>query len=139
MANALFDNARELFLTAGLDWTTGTIKACLVDTGVYTVNLSAHEFMGDGVSAGIVGGANGRSSNLSTRTAAAGAADADNVTFQTISGNSIEAIVIYRDTGDDATSELIAYIDTATGLPITPNGGDIIVTWDNGSNRIFKL
>ena len=52
---------------------------------------------------------------------------------------SIEAIVIYVDTGTEATSPLIAYIDTATGLPITPNGGDIIVTWDNGVNKIFKV
>ena len=36
-------------------------------------------------------------------------------------------------------SERNAYIDTATGLPITPNGGDIIVTWDNGINKIFRL
>lgn len=139
MANALFDNARELFLTAGLDWTAGTIKACLVDTGTYTVNLSAHNYLGDGVSAAIVGGSNGRSANLASRTATDGAADAADVTFSTITGVSIEAIVLYRDTGVDATSELIAYIDTATGLPITPNGGDIIVTWDNGANRIFKL
>lgn len=139
MANALFDNARELFLTAGLDWTAGTIKACLVDTGTYTVNLSGHNYLGDGVSAAIVGGANGRSANLASRTATDGAADAADVTFSTIAGVSIEAIVLYRDTGVDATSELIAYIDTATGLPITPNGGDIIVTWDNGANRIFKL
>jgi hypothetical protein len=34
---------------------------------------------------------------------------------------------------------LIAYIDTATGLPVTPNGQNITVSFDNGSNRIFKL
>ena len=61
------------------------------------------------------------------------------MTFTSVSGPSIEAIVIYKDTGSEATSPLIAYIDTATGLPITPNGGDIIVTWDNGANRIFKV
>ena len=33
-------------------------------------------------------------------------------------------IVIYKDTGTEATSPLLAMIDTATGLPITPNGGD---------------
>ena len=48
-------------------------------------------------------------------------------------------LVIYRDTGVEGTSALIAYIDAATGLPITPNGGDIIVAWDNGANKIFKL
>ncbi len=68
-----------------------------------------------------------------------GAADGADVTFTSVSGPTIEAIVIYRDTGTEATSPLIAYIDTATGLPITPNGGDIIVTWDNGANKIFKV
>ena len=61
------------------------------------------------------------------------------MTFTSVSGASIEAIVIYSDTGTESTSPLIAYIDTATGLPITPNGGDIIVTWDNGTNKIFKV
>ncbi|MNC44515.1 hypothetical protein D3C75_934250 [compost metagenome] len=61
------------------------------------------------------------------------------MTFTAVTGASIEAIVIYADTGTESTSPLIAFIDTATGLPITPNGGDIIVTWDNGTNKIFKV
>ena len=51
--------------------------------------------------------------------------------------DTIKAVLV--DTGTDSTSPLIAFIDTATGLPITPNGGDIIVTWDNGPNKLFKL
>jgi hypothetical protein len=140
MANALYDSARELFLEGGITWTTDTIKACLVDTGIYTVNLSAHQYLGTaGVVAAIVGGSAGRSAAFSSKTATGGAADAADVTFSAISGSSIEAIIIYIDSGVDNTSQLIAYIDTATGLPITPNGGDIIVTWDNGANKIFKL
>ena len=42
-------------------------------------------------------------------------------------------------TGTEATKDLIAFIDTATGLPCTPNGGNINVVWDSGANRIFKL
>lgn len=41
MANALFDKARQRFLEGQLTWTTDTVKAILVDTGSYTVNLSA--------------------------------------------------------------------------------------------------
>lgn len=33
----------------------------------------------------------------------------------------------------------IAYIDTGTGLPVTPNGSDITVTWDSGASKIFAL
>lgn len=47
--------------------------------------------------------------------------------------------MIYADTGTESTSPLIAFIDTATGLPITPNGGDIIVTWDKKINEINCL
>ena len=135
MANALFDKGRQRFLEAQLDWGTATIKAVLVDTATYTVNLSAHEFLSD-----VSGGARiSTSGAFTSKTSTGGAADAADVTFTSVTGASIEAIIIYKDTGSDATSPLIAYIDTATGLPITPNGGDIIVTWDNGANKIFKL
>lgn len=135
MANALYDKAREDFLTGNLDWSTATIKAVLVDTNDYTVNLSTHEDLAD-----VAGAARVATSGAFTgKAATGGAADADDVTFSSVSGDSIEAIVIYADTGTESTSRLIAYIDTATGLPITPNGGDIIITWDNGPNKIFKL
>lgn len=42
----------------------------------------------------------------------------------------------------DSAKRVIALLDTSTGsvaLPITPNGGDIVVQWDNGANRIFAL
>jgi len=135
MANALFDKARQRFLEGQFNWNTDTIKAVLVDTGTYTVNLSAHEFLAD-VSAGSRISTSGAFTGKATT---GGAADANDVTFTSVTGASIEAIILYKDTGTDATSPLIAFIDTATGLPITPNGGDIIVTWDNGPNKIFKL
>jgi len=50
-----------------------------------------------------------------------------------------ESLDIYQHTGVDATSRLIANIDSATGLPFTPNGGDATITWDSGANKIFKL
>jgi hypothetical protein len=135
MANALYDKGRQRFLEGSFNWLTDTVKALMVDTGAYTPNLSVHEFLSD-VSAGA------RITTpvtLTSKATTGGAADAADVTFTSVSGASIEAIVIYKDTGVEATSPLIAYIDTATGLPITPNGGDIIVTWDNGPNKIFKL
>jgi hypothetical protein len=68
-----------------------------------------------------------------------GAFDAADVTFTTVTGDPSEALVIWKDTSNEATSPLIMYIDTATGLGVTPNGGDITVTWDNGANKIFKI
>ena len=135
MANALYDTARQRFLEGSFNWTTDTIKALLVDAGAYTVNLSTHEFHSDISGSAIIA----TSGAFTSKTTTGGAADAADVTFTSVTGASVEAIVLYKDTGVSATSPLICYIDTATGLPITPNGGDIIVTWDNGANKIFKL
>ncbi|AUX87050.1 hypothetical protein C3F34_14075 [Acinetobacter sp. ACNIH2] len=135
MANTLYDFARQRFLEAQLNWMTDTIKVILVDTGAYTPQTSVHQYLSDiPTSARIAGPV-----TLTAKATTGGAADAADCTFPTVSGASIEAIVIYADTGTESTSPLIAYIDTATGLPITPNGGDIIVTWDNGTNKIFKV
>ena len=135
MANALYDKGREGFLDGTIDWDTDNIKVVLVDNADYTVNLATDDFLDDVA----VGGRVATSGNLTSKTVAAGVADAADVTFTAVSGDQCESIVIYYDTGSAATSRLIAYIDTATNLPVTPNGGDITIAWDNGANKIFKL
>lgn len=135
MANALYDLGREAFLAGDAAWDTDDIRAILIDTADYAVNLAAHDFLDDVAAAAReeVSGA------FSGKTTAAGVADAADVTFTLAAGDPCEAIIIYKHTGVDATARLLAYIDTATGLPITFNGNDVIVRWDNGANRIFKL
>lgn len=134
MANALYDKGRQRFLEAQLNWLTDTIKVTMVDTAFYTFNVS-HEFLSSVPDTARTG----TPALLTAKTSINGAADGGDVTFAAVTGPSIEAIVIYKDTGDAATSPLIAFIDAATGLPITPNGGDIIITWDNGINKIFRI
>ncbi len=134
MANALYDSGRNAFLTGDIDWVADTIKVVLVDAADYTVNLSTHDFLDD-----VAAGARVATATLASKTATAGVADAADTTFPTVSGDVSEALVIYKDSGVEATSQLIAYIDTATGLAVTPNGGDIVVQWDSGANKIFKL
>lgn len=135
MANTLYDEARKGYLEGSFNWLADTIKVLLVSTSAYTVNASTHKFLSDiSGSARIAGPV-----TLTGKTTTGGAADANDATFTAVSGGAIGAIVIYVDTGSEATSPLLAYLDTATGLPITPNGGDIIITWDNGTNRIYKV
>jgi hypothetical protein len=154
----------------------------------------------------------GTAQTLTSPTVTAGVADAADVTFSSVSGATVEAILIYKDTGTASTSRVAALIDgrhivtcaataasssttiaverlaagipngtvltfsngasatltalanagdrtvtvsstaasiaagsradapaTSSGLPVTPNGGSITITWDNGANRIFKL
>lgn len=135
MANALFDKARKAFADGDIDLLTDTIKVVLVDTADYTVDLANHDFLDDVPSAALVG----TPQTLSNKSTTAGVFDADDVTFTSVTGDQCEAILIYKDTGSEATSNLIGWIDSATGLPVTPNGTDIQITWDNGANKIFKL
>jgi hypothetical protein len=61
------------------------------------------------------------------------------LTYTAVTGVSIEALVIYRkNSGANTTWRLVLYLDTSvTGLPVTPNGGDITVTWN--ASGIFGL
>tara|TARA_Y100000310_G_scaffold344961_1_gene460805 strand:+ start:3922 stop:4326 length:405 start_codon:yes stop_codon:yes gene_type:complete len=133
--SSLYDKGRESFLKGEIAMQTDTIKIVLVDTGAYTVDLAAHDFLDD-IPAGARIATSGALQNPLT---AAGVFDADNITLSSVSGASIEALVVYKDTGSASSSNLIAYIDSGTGLPVTPNGGDITISWDNLGNKIFKL
>lgn len=135
MANALFDAGRQGFLTGTVDWDTNTFALYLVDHGTDTPNVTTDANVSD-----IAAGARiGSKATMTCTAPGAGVADASDVTLTSVTGASAESIVIFKDTGTEATSTLVAYIDTATGLPITPNGGNINIVWDNGANKIFKL
>lgn len=134
MADKIYPKAKEKFLGGDIDLLVDDIKMVLVDTASYTYS-DAHEFLSSIVEAGRTS----ISGNFANKTVTSGVFDADDVTLSAVTGNVSEAIVVYKDTGDVATSPLIAYIDTATGLPITPNGGNILIQWDNTTNKIFAL
>lgn len=142
MANSLFDPGREGFLLGEIDWDTATIKAALLRG--YTFN-AAHKFVSDVTGAG--GTLVSTSTAMGSKTGTSGIADGQDLTWTTVAaGSAIPAILIFQSSavggGADvaATAQrVIGYIDSATGLPVTPNGGDISVQWDNGVNKIFKL
>ncbi len=150
--------------------------------------------------------------NLASPTVTSGVADAADVTFTSVSGATVEAVLLFRDTGTTTTSRMVALIDgrqivtvaaapsgtyttvaverlrgaipnatvlafsngqsvtlnavanagdrtitvsstsvaltagsradapiTSSGLPVTPNGGNITIAFDSGVNRIFAL
>lgn len=134
MANALYDLGRQAFLEGSIAYLTDDIKAVLVSSG-YTPSTTTNQFLSD-----IPGGSRvATSGNLASKTSTAGVANAAAVTFTAVTGAQCLYLVLYKDTGTAATSPLIAIFDTATGLPVTPSGGDITITWDTGANKIFKL
>lgn len=133
MANAIYPLYKQALLdaSANVDINDGTVKVALIDTGTYTYN-STHEFYSS------VSGVVGTPQTIANTTVTNGLFDGDNVTYTAVTGNSVEALLIYIDTGTAATSRLVAWIDTSvTGLPVTPNGGDITITWN--ASGIFQL
>ena len=135
MANALYAKGREGFLDGSIDWDTHTISMIGMDHLDDTPVPATDDNLDDLLAAGRVGSW----TPFATKTVTDGVADAADITDTTVTGDQFESLNIYKDTGVEATSRLIAYIDVATGLPCTPNGGDITVQWDDGASKIFKL
>lgn len=140
MANVLWPLGREGFLAGEIDWNTAVIKAALVRGYTYT---STHKFVSDVTGAG--GTLVATSAALASIAVTNGVADAADVVYTAVaSGAAIPAIIVFQSSavggGADvaATAQrLIAYYDTGTGLPVTPNGGDVTVQWSNVAGTLM--
>jgi hypothetical protein len=141
MANALYGPGREGFLAGEIDWDTAVIKLALV-RGSF---LSTQKFVSDLTTAG--GVLDATSGALGTKTITNGTADAADVTCSAVAYNATgHSVVIFQASavtgGADvaATAQrLICWLDTGTNFPIYTNGGDVVLTWDSGANKIFTL
>lgn len=141
MANAIYGTYKAFVLTAAAnvsldqnDATNGPFVS-LSDTGTVAFN-SAHDFYDD-VSAANVGTEQRITSP--TVAAATGVFDGADLLYTAVSGATVEALIIYRhNSGASSTWKLVAFIDTGqTGLPVTPNGGNIAVAWH--ASGIFQI
>jgi hypothetical protein len=143
VANALYGKFKQALLTQSpsVNFVSGTIKATLIDAGNYTVSINVDQYMNTSTIPAIA--KIGSPQTLGTKTETLGVFDAADITFSAVTGASVEAIVLWLDGGGGGTSAsgttdpLIAYIDTGSNLPVTPNGGDIVVTWN--ASGIFAL
>lgn len=110
--NALYTTYKVACLTGNApDLSAVDVKAVLVDTADYTVDLATHEFLSDIIAAARVS----TTAALASKTTTGGVFDAADLALPDAGGDTAEALVLYVDTGVEATSRLIAYIDTATG------------------------
>jgi hypothetical protein len=134
MANAVYPLAKQAFESKLIDLTSDTIKVALL-TSSYTYS-AAHQYVSD-LGANIVA----RTAALTSKTVTNGVFNAASpATASAVTGSAVAKLAIFKDTGVDSTSPLIMYIDTAiSGLPVTPNGGDINLNFDTGANKIFAL
>jgi activator of HSP90 ATPase len=142
MANKVYPKYRTALMAASanvsltVDDTTDGPFVALIDTGAVAYN-AAHEFYSD-ISAGVIG-TPVRIDNPTVGSVSDATFDGENITFSAVSGNSVEAIVIYRkNSGANTTWRLVAFLDTGiTGIPFTPNGTDATLTFNAAG--IFTL
>lgn len=136
MANSLYDEGREAFLDGNADWDTNDTRVVCVDEADDTIDLAVDDNLDDRAVASRVA----TSGAMAGKTAEDGIADAGDLTITSVSGDQFESLDIYKHTGVESTSRLLCNIDTATGLPFTPSGGNVTIVWDDtASVRIFKL
>jgi len=135
MANSFYSKGLENFLAGNLDWDANDVRLVLIDEDDDAPVLATDDALDD-----ILAGARvDTSGSFTTKAVTDGHADADDVTLTTVTGDEFESFTIYYHTGTESTSLLMVNIDTATGLPCTPNGGDITIQWDDGTDKIFTL
>ena len=149
MSNAIYDVARKMLLDGQLIWDSSStnIGVCLIGDGYGSPSISSPTAsLADIPVTNRLNGAEGDQGVIFTNAISTteGAADAEDVTFHTVPlpspAQDVKAVYIYKkgSTTDETQMKSILWLDSATGLPITPNGGDIIVTWDGGVNKIFR-
>lgn len=126
MANALYPRFKQGLLAGELDLSADSIKASLIDSASYTYSSTD-----TGYAADVAAGAKiAESSALGSAAITDGTFDTADFTWGSVSGNQSEDIILWDDTVTTPVADaLVAFYDTGmTGMPVTPNGGDINVT-----------
>lgn len=128
MSNALYTPFKEQLLSnaTAIDMDGDTIKATLIDSADYTFSAAHDEYSGG--STDVASGAKvAESSALGSPTCTSGVFDTADFTWSSVTGDQSEAIILWDDTVTN--DRLVAFYDTGiTGMPVTPNGGNINVT-----------
>ena len=152
MSNQLYPIARYMAADAGHNWESAIINVCLVDEGYSIVPGSHQDFadLGGSTNHGTEGAAGAvLSDKVITIDGACQATDARWTSVSDQSGTiKIKGLAAYffdraydfpQSGGTTYPQPLLFWIDTATGLTLTPNGGDVIAKWDTGINKIYML
>ncbi len=135
MASRLYTYGLQALLEGGIAYLTDSIKVAMVSS-LYLPNSATDRYLSDLPGPSVIG----TPATLTSKTSTGGTANASSATITGVSGvYTISYLVLYKDSGLAATSPLLALIDTATGLPLTTLSGDVVITWDTDTNKIFSL
>ena len=130
MASLLYNNAKKELCQGLIPWDTSTsIKVLLVNAS-YNPDAN-HQFVSSLVSAELSGtgyartALSGKSVTIDSGTNKV-LCDAADLSYTGLNAGTLAAAVIFIDSGADATSTLIAYMDAPD---LSSNGSDVAVRW----------
>jgi hypothetical protein len=133
MASFLYDNFRDLLgKSTGPDLNAATLGMFFVDEADDTPTQATDQDVADRLAASqepAFASAPNLVSNTWTIVSNRGVLDATDLTFTALTGDPVESIDLYQDTGTDTTSVLISNHDDYTGLPLTPSGSDVVIVF----------
>lgn len=113
------------------------IECVLTDNGVTDLSEITHQDVADVSTSFVPTPVVVTGTTITNPTSATVRWDANDVTFTSVSGASCEQVLLYNNSaGATSTDLLICKFGTATGLPVTPNGGNIVVQWS--ANGVFE-
>ena len=126
MANALYPFFKESLSNKEVDLDTDAMKATLIDSADYTYSAAHRTY----VNATVPDVGKVAVATLASLTIALGVFDSADFSWTTVTGDVSEAIIIWDDTPTTPIADVLcAFYDTGmTGMPVTPNGGNINVT-----------
>lgn len=136
MSNFIYGKAKQALLNGQINVLTNQLKLLILKNN-YIPNINNHEYVSDINSSSITA----RSSALQNVSNTLGVLDADDIEILNYSGEAFNSVVIYIDSQNDASSRLLCYIDTSSGLPFfgVNATSTITIAWNNDSNKIISL
>lgn len=142
MSNFIYSQAKTQMMSgnATFNLASGNVYVALANS-TYVPNANTDQFFSS-ANSGLVT----TPVKLTSVTVANAMLTAANTTFSAVSAanGTVTRAIIYISNGaswnsSNTTAPLIASIDSATGLPVTPNGGDINLAWQTSSPGILTL
>jgi hypothetical protein len=132
MTKCFYVKGAEETLRGNIDYVGDTLKAAMLKDS-YVPNFTSDDFLDD-ISSHVAA-----TVTLSSKSTTGGKFDAGDPVFSPGSGDDCNAVAVYKDTGNPATSPLLFYTDDIINFPITTTGGAVTPYWNNGSHKIFSL
>lgn len=137
------DPSRQAWVDKNISWSADDIRVILIQTTGTgsTTPVATWTTLADIPSgARVFNSTNQTPTSLANKTNVSGVMDADDFTCKSVTGAVVGAVALIQfNAGTPEASRVLTIIDSGPGLPVTPNGGDITLQWNNGSNKIAKI